>query len=80
MIILALIVNGNKIKLEESIRKRFKEDGLWYNGWIESIILYNIVYYVKYNDGDEESMTKSDIRKYWVEKEKVNKKSSSNKR
>ena len=75
-----ILKRWKKIKLEESIRKRFKEDGLWYNGWIESIILYNIVYYVKYNDGDEESMTKSDIRKYWVEKEKVNKKSSSNKR
>ena len=68
-----------KIELGENIRKKFR-DGLWYNGWVESINLDNKLYNVKYNNGDEEDMTISDIRKYWIEKEKVNKKSSSNKR
>ena len=69
-----------KFEVGETIGKKFKEDGLQYDGWIESINHENKLYSVKYNDGDKEDMTISDIRKYWVEKEKVNKKSSSNKR
>ena len=65
-----------KIELGEDIRKKFR-DGLGYDGIIESINLDKNLYHVKYNHGDEEDMTISDIRKHWVEKEKVNKNSSS---
>ena len=34
---------------------------------------------MKYNNSNEQDMAISDIRKHWIEKEKVNKKSSSKK-
>ena len=66
-----------KFEIGECIRKKF--DGLAYDGEIVSINLDTKFYHIKYSDGDEEDMTVSDIRKFWIAKE-VDKKKRSNKK
>ena len=68
-----------RFEVGETIRFFLKEDRLWYDGYIESINHENKLYRVK-DDGDEEDITISDVRKHWGETEPVNEKSSINKR
>ena len=67
-----------KFEIGECIRKKF--DGLVYDGEIVSVNLETKLYHIKYSDGDEEDMTVSDIRKFWIAKEVNKKKRGSKKR
>ena len=66
----------SKFEVGETIRKKFKEDGLWHEGCIESINHENKLYHVKYDNNDVEDMTIVEIPKHWVETEPEDKNSS----
>ena len=68
----------SKLKIRETIRKKFK--GLWHDRKISSINKKNKLYHVKYNNNDSEDMIMAEVRKYWVKPEPEEDKSSSKKK